>query len=228
MNLIDLSHPLDSTNISIYPGDPLYACRVHASIEKDGYAVHSISLGTHTGTHIDAPSHFFASGQTIDQIPLSSLVGPALVVDLTHKRPREPITWEADLAAHAPSMHNGVILLLRTGWSRYWGTEQYLNHPFVTRDAAEKITATGVKVLGVDTLSPDETGGGKEDFGVHEVVLSAGCVIAENLTNLAAIPVGGESDSQWFVSMMPLNFLGCDGSPVRAYAFDTERMAERQ
>jgi kynurenine formamidase len=114
-------------------------------------------------------------------------------------------------------MHNGVIVLLHTGWSKHWGTSKYHDHPFISREAAEKIIATGVRVLGVDTLSPDETfverTDGEPSFAVHKVILGSGGVIAENLTNLDMI-LGKDA----IVSLIPLNIRGCDGSPVRGFA----------
>ena len=214
-SLIDLSHRLNS-NALVYPGDPVFTCRPFASIETDGYSVQAISMGSHTGTHVDAPSHFFTEGKTIDQIPLSTFVGNGLVIDLASKGPRQKIVWD-DLAAYAGQMKEGVILLLYTGWSKHWCTPKYYEHPFLDRDAAERIVVRGIRVLGVDTLNPDETcldGTVGEGFGVHEVILGAGGVIAENLTNLNGL-IGRDV----MVSLIPLNLDGSDGSPIRAFAW---------
>jgi len=201
-----------------YPGDPAFTSSCVASIENDGYAVRALALGSHTGTHVDAPSHFIPGGSTIVQIPLSTFIGRALVSDMSHKAPREAITW-ADLAQHAPQMEAGTILLLCTGWARYWGTDRYLEHPFLERAAAERIMATGVRVVGIDALSPDETRlDGTGSFGAHEVILGAGGVIAENLINLEALLDGAAADSNYVLHLVPLKIDGSDGSPVRAFA----------
>lgn len=164
------------------------------------------------GTHVDAPYHFFADGKKIHEIPLSTFIGNVLVIDLTSKGAREVITWE-DLAPYASKMHEGIIVLLYTNWSAHWKTPKYYDHPFL----AQGILASGVRVLGVDMLSPDETrtdgSMGELGFATHEVILGAGGVIAENLTNLSAI-LGKDA----VVSLIPLNIRGCDGSPIRAYA----------
>ncbi|KAJ7163471.1 putative cyclase [Mycena crocata] len=213
MQIVDLSHSL-KPGMQVYPGDPVFSCSSAASIEKDGYAVQALSMGSHTGTHVDAPSHFFADGKTIEQIPLSTFVGPALVIPLTHKKPRATITWD-DLSPYAKQMVAGVIVLLHTGWSQHWGTEEYLAHPFLDRAAAEQIIATGVQVVGVDSLSPDETRlDGAGSFGAHEVILGAGGVIAENLTNLHAL-----EGPNYTVHLIPLKIGGSDASPVRAIAW---------
>jgi kynurenine formamidase len=219
-SLLDLSHKLNG-DIQVYPGDVTFSCNPIATVPKDGYSVHALSLGSHTGTHIDAPSHFFADGQTIDQIPLSSLMGPLVKIDLTAigLKDRQAITWEdhISLSSTAAEIRKGVILLIQTGWSAHWGTPKYYHHPFLSRDAAQRILDKGVKVLGVDTLNPDETPlegiGGEQGFGTHEVILGAGGVIAENLTNLGEI---GDRD---MIAFIPLNLEGSDGSPVRAFAW---------
>lgn len=213
---IDLSHTLNASG-SIYPGDCCFSSRSHLSIKGgDPCNVLTMEIGSHTGTHVDAPFHFFADGKTIDQIPLSSLVGPALVVDVSYKEPREQITWD-DLESHAENMKPGIMLLLYTGWYKYWDQPQYIDHPYLARDAAEKILATGITFLGVDTFSPDETGGGSSDFGVHEVFLGAGALIAENLNDIELLKDGDE----WTVSMVPLRLGEGDGAPVRAFAWKT-------
>jgi len=199
-----------------YPGDTVFSYSCSATVEKDGYAVRSLSMSSHAGTHVDAPSHFFAEGKSIEQIPLDTFIGRALLIDLTHKLPREAITW-ADLAPYAPQMAAGVIVLLHTGWSQFWCTDKYLEHPFLDRAAAEQIIATGVQVVGVDTLNPDETCLDETgSFGAHEVILGAGGVIAENLTNLHAL-----DGPDYVVHLIPLKIDGSDGSPVRAFASKT-------
>lgn len=214
--IIDLSQKLEP-NMTCYPGDQAFQCASHLSIEKEGCNVHSMTIGSHTGTHVDAPYHFFADGKRIDELPLSAFIGKALVINLTSKRAREPIVWE-DLASYSNAMSSDVILLLHTGWSAHWNTPKYFDHPFLTPDCAEQLVGRGVRVLGVDTLSPDETRvdgtQGAFGFGVHNAILGSGGIIAENLTNLAAVA----DEENTTISLVPLNISGCDGSPVRAFA----------
>ncbi|THH14660.1 hypothetical protein EW146_g5694 [Bondarzewia mesenterica] len=220
--LIDLTHPLDET-IPVYPGDPSFSSN---PLPVEGYSVHALSLSSHAGTHVDAPSHFFPNLSTIDQIPLHCFVRPALVLDLTHKKARERITWD-DLKMHEGSMSEGITVLVMTGWSRFWGRDEYFDHPWIEREAAEKMVERGVKLVGTDTMSPDQSPcvfkctnsdtSTVEDsgFGVHEVVLGAGCIIAENLTNLEALKdLQDLTGSKLIVSLMPLKIAGCDGSPM--------------
>ena len=101
-------------------------------------------------------------------------------------------------------------------------SQAYYDHPFLEVEAAKRLLELGVKVIGVDTLSPDETrvDGSFPDFAVHHAVLGAGAVIAENLTNLEAIQTG-----DWLVSLVPLKLGGLDGSPIRAFASSTAALS---
>ncbi|PPQ66219.1 hypothetical protein CVT24_000331 [Panaeolus cyanescens] len=242
-NFIDLSHPLDES-VQVYPGDPLMSSHPCATIAKDGYNVTGLSLGSHTGTHLDAPYHFVQDGRKIEEILLEELVGRFALVDLASDSFSEPglsarqrITWEDHIL---PALHkSGVlssdgprpkIMLIRTAWSEHFKTPKYFHHPYLTRDAAERILEAGFRVIGVDTPSPDETPidgvGGDEGFGFHEVILGAGSMIVENLTNLesiaSAIRRTDLHDGCWIVNLAPLRLVGCDGSPIRAMDLNAE------
>ncbi|KJA13716.1 hypothetical protein HYPSUDRAFT_220780 [Hypholoma sublateritium FD-334 SS-4] len=224
---VDLSHPLNA-NTQIYPGDPPFTMTPHATHERDAYCVHRLALGTHTGTHIDAPLHFVSGGRAVSAIPLAACVGTPLVVDLSADglQPREPIAW-ARLASHVDGALLGGdgarIVLINTGWAAaYYGTPAYLAHPYLLPEVAETLFARGVALVGTDTLSPDETPAegaeGAHAFGFHERFLGAGGVIAENLTNLEALIAAQRAGGRWIVNLVPLRLDGADGSPVRAFA----------
>jgi kynurenine formamidase len=177
------------------------------SLERDGYRVSHLHLGSHSGTHVDAPSHLVVDGVTVDELPMHLLVGPAVVVDLRDLGPREPIGWER-LAAYA---RPGRMLVLHTGWDRLWGSPRYEDHPYLGAEAASGLVTAGVRTVGIDALSVDETGG--VAFPAHEALLGAGGVVVENLTNLAAV-----DHPEPVLSVLPLPLRGGDGSPVRAVA----------
>lgn len=229
---VDLTLVLDSNRIQGYPGDDPFVFRQVSIDGQDGCSnikIGSVTFGSvHTGTHLDAPFHFIPNGKTIEQIPLSDLIGPALVIDLSGNelQPRQQITW-ADLSPWHAHMREGVTVLVYTGWSeRHWYTPQYYHHPYLTADAAEGLVASGVRTVGLDTLSPDETPidgiGGKYGFKFHEIFLGAGGIIAENLVNLSALTEEeGTADGRgmWMVNLIPLSLHGSDGSPIRAFAY---------
>ena len=219
--LIDLTHRLVSGSIPACSGHPSYTAKLTCSLAAGEIAnVHALTLGTHTGTHIDAPYHFFQSGQTIDQLDLSLLTAsPILIADLRYKKAQERITW-VDLERYAGRMQKGVMVLLCTGWSRNWNEAHYSQHPFLDPDAAKKIFERGVKVIGVEAMSPDELTEEKGDCGeVHRVWLGQGGIIIENLCNLEKVIESGIPEEEMRVSALPLNLVQCDGSPVRAVAW---------
>jgi kynurenine formamidase len=206
VRVVDLSHPLDDRT-PVVAGDPEVRIGPARSLERDGYRVSHLHLGSHSGTHLDAPSHVVEDGVGVDGLAMHLLVGPAVVVDLRDLGPREPVGWER-LAAHA---RPGRMLVLHTGWDRFWGSVRYEDHPFLDAEAAWELVARGVRTVGIDTPSIDETGG--EALPAHEALLSAGGVVVENLTNLAAV-----DHPEPVLSVLPLPLRGVDGSPVRAVA----------
>ncbi len=216
--IVDLSHPVDD-DTPVYPGDPVARFTPAATLAEDGYNVLHVSMGSQTGTHVDAPYHFLADGPRIDQLPLELFLGPAVVVDVRGKAPHGRIRW-ADLAPYADRLGPGRMLVLHTGWDEHWGTDAYFDHPYLTGDAAERIVAAGVRTVALDALSLDETVVGGEPaggFAAHLAVLGAGGVIVENLRNLAAVHT-----TDPVVSVLPLRFAGADGAPVRAVALELD------
>ena len=213
--LVDLSHPVDDAT-PVYPGDPVVRLAPAATLARDGYNVLHLHLGSHSGTHVDAPYHFVDDGARIDQLPLELFFGPAVVVDLRGTAPRGEIGWER-LAPYAPQLGPGRLVVLHTGWSAHWGTAHYAAHPFLAADAARRLVDAGVRTVGIDAFSIDETvvdGRPVAGFPAHEAVLGAGGVLVENLTGLDALD--GAPDP--VLSVLPLRLSGADGAPVRAVA----------
>jgi kynurenine formamidase len=204
---IDLSHRIQ-TGMTVYPGDPSVCVEPHTTHTQDGYRVSAAQLGSHTGTHIDAPAHVIPEGQTVDSYSLDRFTFEAVRIDCTRLSDREPITVrdipddEVDLA------------VFWTGWSTHWGTDRYLNHPYLTPDAAAACAERGYAV-GIDTLSPDPTPtqntseSGSNGFQAHHTLLGADNLIIENLRNLEKV------SNHFELRAYPLA-LGGDGAPVRA------------
>jgi kynurenine formamidase len=205
----DLSHPLQ-TGMQVYPGDPSVDLSPALELERDGAAVTSLHLGSHTGTHVDAPAHTVAGGRTMDLVALEELVGDALVIRVPGLAERATIGVDdlGDLPERVPP-----IVVVDTGWARHFGTERALRHPALGVDAARLLVERGMHVLGVDTLSPDPTdAAGTTEFPVHEVVLGGDGLIVENLTGLDPLP------PRVRIGVFPLRLAG-DGAPARAVAF---------
>ncbi len=219
--VIDLSHPLVSGQVPACAGHPSFRASHCSSLAKGDCAnVHSLIFGTHTGTHLDAPYHFFEDGATVDRLDLTLLAAaPAVIADIRHRGAHERITWE-DLspAAEEVTRRGARVLLLCTGWARNWAQAGYSDHPYLDVEAAQQLLGLGVKVIGLDTLSPDEITPEAEGADVHRVVLGSGGIIVENLARLDALVESGWKHVT--VSLLPLNLDGCDGSPVRAVAWE--------
>ena len=214
--IIDLSHPLTTTGGSYCSDHPHYNCERICSIAASGSNVSLLNFGSHTGTHIDAPVHFIEGGASISDLDLSILVGPAVVIDVRGKKPRAIINWE-DIAPYEKKLTSGTMVLFCTGWSKYWGQEEYPASPRIDVDAARKIADRGIKVIGIDALSPDGIAqhGEETKHEVHLELLGRGGVIAENLNNLNTLLEVKDP----IVSLLPLQLEGCDGSPIRAVAW---------
>lgn len=154
MYVVDLSMPLRS-GMSVYPGDPNVAIDPALSIEGEGVAVSALSLGSHSGTHLDAPAHLIPGGPTLSEIPLERLVGPAVVL-----RVRDP---RDDARLGAADIEGGLpptlpmIVCIATGWDALTGDERMFRHPYLSGELAAELWDRGARVLCVDTLSPDQT-----------------------------------------------------------------------
>lgn len=204
----DLTHPL-ITGMPVYPGDPEVEIDEVFTILADGCSVRSLQLGSHSGTHVDAPAHVIAGGRTIDQVAPGELMGDAVVAQLPDLAPGQLIDEEMLGEALRSRPENlPSIVLLATGWDRFWGTADYLRHPVVTEDAASALVEAGVQVLGADTASPD----GAASLVAHEVLLGADCLIIENLRGLTDLLRKVE------FTALPLSITGGDGAPIRAVA----------
>jgi arylformamidase len=181
-------------------------------------SVTRLSASAHTGTHVDAPRHFFADGPSIDDLPLEAFIGDGVVLDLV-RPPGGPVTAD-DLGSATPRIEAGDIVFLRLGFGERFGDDAYRDHPYVTEDAARMLVDRGIRMLGVDTLSPElphhRRAAGFE-FPVHRLLLGAGVLIVENLgpglrtvagtrTKLAAIPVrieGGDAGPAAALGLLP-------------------------
>lgn len=207
MRLLDLSRRLE-TGMPVFPGHPPVALRLtEAEPPRQIMAIH---LGTHSGTHIDAPRHFVPGGRTIDQYELKRFIVPTVVARVELSADEE-IQWEllAHMVAQVPK---GGALLIETDWDRHWGQEMMRHHPYLAIGACERIAHCGVGLVGTDAVNVDCTG--RRSKEVHETLLGSDVLIVENLTNLSEVRSGRVIEC----GFVPLCLIGADGSPVRAYA----------
>lgn len=230
--LVDLTHPFNERTL-FWPTSPTsFELEQLARGRTEGgyfYSANALSMPEHGGTHLDAPIHFAEGRHTAEQIPLDRLIGPAVVIDVSAQAARDPdyrLTRADVLAfeqAHGP-IPAGSIVLLRTGWSRYWpdrrrylgddtpGDASRLHFPSYGADAARLLVEErGVGVLGADVASIDH--GQSRDFMVHRIAAARNVPGLENLTNLEALPPTGA-----IVVALPMKIEGGSGGPLRAVA----------
>jgi len=207
-SFFDLTQPVRN-HMPFYPGDPEPRLQPTAGIAAP-WRVSELHLGTHTGTHIDAPSHFFPNGKTIDEYPPARFILPGIVMPMLNLVEDEPLFWEAS------SLSPGSAVLIQTGWDRFWGTERYFRHPFLVPETAHSLVAAGVGLVGIDAPSVDSTVQGTSH--AHEILLGNDILIIENLVGLDQL----KPQTLYQFSFLPLLLPGLDGSPVRAVAWENE------
>jgi kynurenine formamidase len=230
--LVDLTHSLNEKTL-YWPTSPSTFKLQRLSYGKSEggwfYSANSFSAPEHGGTHLDAPIHFAEGHQTIDQIPLSQLVGRAVVIDVSAKAAKDSdyrLTLEDVLAFERRygRIREGTIVLLRTDWSKRWPDRKSyfgddtpndvsrLHFPGFSEAAVRLLVEDRkVKAIGVDVASIDY--GQSKDFIVHRVAADRNVPGLENLTNLDQLPATGAS-----IIALPIKIEGGSGGPVRVIA----------
>ncbi|MCE3266759.1 MAG: putative cyclase [Solirubrobacterales bacterium] len=210
MDLKDLTMPFSSRTIPV-PGHPQPEFETLHDLDRDGVRNTILRFSIHTGTHIDAPSHFIREGASIDQIAIERFHRPGVKLDLTDAPPDEPIGVDRlERAGFDPGHAAGSILLLATGWSDgAWRSERlYGDNPFLGPDAAEALAQAEPSALGLD-FAVDE----KKPWPNHTVLLGAEVLLIENLMGLPALPADG-----YDVIAFPIRMEGENGGPARVVA----------
>jgi kynurenine formamidase len=183
-------------------------------MENTGGYQDFISMNLHCGTHVDAPGHYVAGGDSIERVPFERLMGTCLSVDLG-RGPLEAIDVK-DLEPHVSRMGQVDMLFIRTGADDMWGTGDYCwRYPYFTPEAGEYLVEKCVKVLGMDTPGPDVSlrSGLRKGSPLHVTLLSNNVLIIENLANLRSV-VGREV----YVYAFPIKIEGAFGGPARVLA----------
>ena len=229
---VDLTYAFDSTTIYWPTAKPFRLEVVSAQRTSGGYyyAANNFAAAEHGGTHLDAPVHFAEGRHTTDQIPLTQLTGPAVVVDVSRPVAADrdyrvaPADFEAWERTHT-RVREGAIVLVRTGWGsrwpdrdRYLGTIKTgaaavpeLHFPGLHPDAARWLVARKVHAVGIDTPSIDY--GQSATFDTHQILFAADIPAFENVAHLSAVPATGA-----FVIALPMMIRGGSGGPLRLVA----------
>lgn len=213
MQIYDISVEINPS-LPIWPGDPPYDLERISKIEDGANAnVSRVTMGVHTGTHIDAPFHFLPQGDTVETIALEKLVGPAWVALV----PEDVGVIGSDVLARLHVPEDITRLLLKTRNSCFWREPDPVFHTDfvgVSEDGAEYLVARGIQLVGIDYLSIAPY---KQSRPTHEVLLKSGAVIIEGL-DLSAVAEG-----PYELCCLPLRLAGSDGGPARAILIDRNR-----
>jgi arylformamidase len=208
VRIVDLTHPL-ANDMPVYPGLPRPSFEPIARVESDGYAMSRYELLNHIGTHVDAPSHLVAGGDTLEDIALERLVCDAVTIDVAAREPG-PLPRE-ELEPHLDAIRPGDLVLLNSGNARNYGDERYwTGWSYPDAGASRALIARGISGVGFDGPSADPVD--TTDYGLHRIWLEAGRLILENLANLDQLPPRAP------VVIAPMRVAAANGAPVRALA----------
>lgn len=225
--IVDLTYPLNKSN-AYWPGSTYtpFKYETLATLKENGVYSGAYSTPEHLGTHIDAPNHFEDNQPSVDEIKLETLIGPAIVIDISDKAETnadyeltvEDISHWEDANGR---IQNRSIILLNTGWWRRWNDyDKYknadgnnkLHFPGYSAKAAEfLVNKRNINGIGIDTLSADH--GISTDFAVHHIINGAGKYILENVNNPDKLPPTGAT-----LIIAPIKIEGGSGGQTRIWA----------
>jgi len=212
--IIDLSHTV-THGLVTYKGLPAPIICDYLSREASRklyapgteFQIGKIEMVANTGTYLDSPFHRYADGKDLSELELEKLANlPAIKIDAPHKTSID--------ASNFPRNESlaGKAVLVETGWSQHWNTPLYFEgHPFLTEDAAQFLSDSGVALVGIDSHNIDDVQDVRRP--VHSILLKNEIPIVEHMTNLAAVPKGG---FKFFA--VPVKIKGFGTFPVRAFA----------
>ena len=202
--IYDISVPLVHGGL-VYPGNPPIGISPQQEVAKGASAnVSLLSFGSHTGTHVDAPKHFFDDGLGVDALPLDVLMGPAMVICVDDA---VMAVGEKELRLHELKGHSRVLIKTRN--SAFIREKEFHNdYTYLAPDGAAYLASLGVKLVGVDYLSIEQFHSGHHK--THRTLLEKGIVIVEGL-DLSAPPMG-----PYELRVLPLRLANLDGAPARA------------
>ncbi|CAN5357476.1 cyclase family protein [soil metagenome] len=191
----------------VYPGNPAISITAQQAISQGaGANVSRVDFGSHTGTHVDAPKHFFDDGAGVDALPLDVLMGPCRLLTFSDA---VMSIGEAELRVHDLTGVTRVLLKTRnSAWLASGSTEFHPDYTYIAPDGAEYLASLGMRLVGVDYLSVEQFHSGHHL--THRTLLDRSIVIVEGL--LLSEPPAGNYD----LRCLPIKFTGLDGAPARA------------
>ncbi|HEU5431944.1 MAG TPA: cyclase family protein, partial [Thermomicrobiales bacterium] len=195
---------------------PPVAVTPAATLERDGWNGHALSLHTLAGTYVEAADHLFPNRETVSDLPLERFITRAVVAQLPDKAPLEPVTAR-ELEAAVPDDPRGAALLVATGWDAMWGQPGYVERcPYFLPAAMAWVVAHGVRLLGLDVPCVQDPR--HDDGALTRVFFAEDRLLLAPLVNLRQAGSGQQT-----LVALPLNIPGVCGTPVRAVLIDGVR-----
>ncbi len=173
MKYLDLTHTFTS-KMPVYPGDPIPKLYQSAFIDQDGFNDTQIQTGMHVGTHIDAPLHMIKNGKKICDYKPDHFFGRGCLIDA-----RSAHTIDENFLKRKKIKSGDIVIILTGFYKKFRKPEYFETYPEITKTFAKQMVDAGVKIVGMDTLSPD-----RPPFAIHKLFLKNDILIIENLTNL--------------------------------------------
>ncbi len=197
----------------IYPGDPSPSFKNYSTLRKDGVNLTKITMGSHTGTHLDAPRHFIQDGIGIDRIPPDKLIGEAYGAHLSRKPIGSGITSQDLKLDLEEKIARDDIVVIYTGCSEHWGDESInRDYTYLTGEAADYLVSKKVRAVGIDFLSVEKFKA--PEPVAHKTLLADGIFIIESLSSALKQYVG----ERILMICMPIKLQDGDGAPSRVVA----------
>jgi len=198
MSYVDLSHQI-SADTPVYPGDPKVEIKSAGVLSNDGFADSILILGTHVGTHIDAPAHMIDGGATLDSYAIDRFISKAICIDVR----------DGFDALETHNLKDIFAIFFYTGTSaRYTNKSYWKDYPVIPESALRYLLKSEIKTIGIDAGSVDN----QQDFPIHKQLLLNDILIIENLTNLDQV-----TGKVFEYTALPLN-VALDGAPCRVIA----------
>jgi len=209
VRVLDLTHAFDN-GMPVFPGLPDPSFEPIAKVEEDGFAMTRYAMLNHIGTHVDAPAHQIAGGDTLDEIGLERLVTDGVRIDVSHRDPHGPIPLD-EIRRQLDDVRAGDIVLFYSNNARNYGTDAYwTGWSYPDANASRALIERGVSAVGFDGPSADPVD--TTTFDLHRIWLSAGRMILENVNNLDQLPARAQ------LVVAPMKVARANGAPTRIYA----------
>jgi arylformamidase len=215
--ILDLTREVRNET-KVFPGSPLPKFITWTKMDVHNYDSEVIFMSTHTGTHMDAPSHFASNASSIDKISVNRFISNAILIKI--KKGSNQLITTSELESSDIRIMDGDSIVFSTSWENEVDKDYFFSDsPGLSEDAAKYLINKKVNAVCIDSPSIDR--GSDNNFPVHKILLSREILVVENLCNLKKLK------TQYFTLVMtPLKLFGASGSPIRAIAIDKNFSAQ--